>query len=57
MVRSAGVALLAISIALLWAARPVSGEVRGWVAPDHIQTILGMFTSTALILSLILILA
>jgi hypothetical protein len=56
MVRSAGIALLALSIALLWAARPVAGEVRAWVAPDQVQSLVGMFTSTALILGAILVL-
>jgi hypothetical protein len=57
MIRSVGIALFVIATAVLWAARPIAGEVRGWVSPDRVQTILGMFTSTALILSLILMLA
>jgi hypothetical protein len=54
---TAGAVLLGSALLLLWFARPVNGEVRGWVSSDRAQTAVGMYGCTALILGAILLAA
>ena len=54
---TAGAALLGSALLLLWFARPVNGEVRGWVSSDRAQMTVAMYSCTALMLGAILLAA